>query len=152
MDRSTVPTTGKPKPPPPPRSQSLEVFEKGEAAPSGPPQPTSPSMDRLDLSIGPLRAKQPAATTTTTTSWLQGERSEYANLGLQRSGLTPSKPQRTASIREVAAAAARSDADSLVVPPPPPPPPPLTGGEAAGTKVVLMSTYHHPYTSCKLHT
>jgi hypothetical protein len=110
---------GKPKPVPPPRSQSLEAFEKGEA--DGPSPHPSPSVDRLDL-------VRPVKTT---------ERSEYANLGLQRSGLTPSKPQRTASIRETS-----QTVTSTPPPPPPPPPPPMSPISGDVTKVA-----YHPFTS-----
>ncbi|XP_014486857.1 PREDICTED: serine/arginine repetitive matrix protein 2 isoform X2 [Dinoponera quadriceps] len=87
------------KPPPPPRNQSLEDWSRLDPA-SKPVRPPPPRAD-AKLSV-PARtsdkpssksAWRPAAAATS-------DHSIYANLGEVRSALAPSKPQRTASMRD----------------------------------------------------
>ncbi|XP_069671433.1 uncharacterized protein [Periplaneta americana] len=83
------------KPPPPPRSQSLDAWGKtleGLGKPARPPPPKSAELLRQQKLASP-QAPPPAPLNNV-----------YANLGLLagevRSGLTPSKPQRSSSIRD----------------------------------------------------
>ncbi|KAG7190663.1 hypothetical protein KM043_006741 [Ampulex compressa] len=88
------------KPPPPPRNQSLEDWSRLDPA-SKPVRPPPPRVEakqlppRSDKLSSKSSSWQPTASTTSD--------SIYANLGEVRSSLAPSKPQRTASMRDQAA-------------------------------------------------
>ncbi|XP_012281505.1 uncharacterized protein LOC105700329 isoform X2 [Orussus abietinus] len=81
------------KPPPPPRNQSLDDWARLDPA-NKPARPPPPRNDGKHPPKGdkPLaKSWQPSASTSD---------SIYANLGEVRSALAPSKPQRTASMRD----------------------------------------------------
>ena len=93
---------GKPKPPPPPRSQSLDA--------------TFDAYDETDPDTSVFMNPMASASAV-----VRNPETVYANLGAQRSGLTPNKPNRTGSINK---------AD---IPAPPHPPPPSTKAPAYPT-------------------
>ncbi|XP_018308135.1 uncharacterized protein [Mycetomoellerius zeteki] len=82
------------KPPPPPRNQSLEDWSRLDSAdkPVRPPPPRA----EIKLNVASRNDKTSKATWRPSTT----SDSIYANLGEVRSALTPSKPQRTASMRD----------------------------------------------------
>ncbi|XP_018392509.1 PREDICTED: uncharacterized protein LOC108771665 isoform X2 [Cyphomyrmex costatus] len=82
------------KPPPPPRNQSLEDWARLDSAnkPVRPPPPRA----EIKLNVASRNEKTSKATWRPSTT----SDSIYANLGEVRSALTPSKPQRTASMRD----------------------------------------------------
>ncbi|XP_018374484.1 PREDICTED: uncharacterized protein LOC108768529 isoform X2 [Trachymyrmex cornetzi] len=82
------------KPPPPPRNQSLEDWSRLDLAdkPVRPPPPRA----EIKLNVASRNDKTSKATWRPSTT----SDSIYANLGEVRSALTPSKPQRTASMRD----------------------------------------------------
>ncbi|KAJ9579553.1 hypothetical protein L9F63_004738 [Diploptera punctata] len=75
------------KPPPPPRNQSLAI--EGFNRPARPPPPKSAELLHQQKQI-----------IEETPTIVQPSNNLYANLGEVRSSLTPSKPQRTSSIRD----------------------------------------------------
>ncbi|XP_047370567.1 uncharacterized protein LOC124957596 isoform X2 [Vespa velutina] len=101
------------KPPPPPRNQSLENWSRVDQSskPIRPPPPrvetTQQFLDRNEKSVGKMTTTTTTTMTTTApSSWQPSNSSSassdliYANLGEVRSALAPSKPQRTASMRD----------------------------------------------------
>ncbi|XP_051164473.1 uncharacterized protein LOC127283559 isoform X2 [Leptopilina boulardi] len=89
------------KPPPPPRNQSLDDWSRLDPAnkPARPPPP------RTDTKLPPRGEKPPPKTWQSTSNSPSTSDSIYANLaedvtGEIRSSLVPSKPQRTASMRD----------------------------------------------------
>ncbi|XP_018338565.1 PREDICTED: uncharacterized protein LOC108746350 isoform X2 [Trachymyrmex septentrionalis] len=82
------------KPPPPPRNQSLEDWSRLDLVdkPVRPPPPRA----EIKLNVASRNDKTSKATWRPSTT----SDSIYANLGEVRSALTPSKPQRTASMRD----------------------------------------------------
>ncbi|XP_033209949.1 uncharacterized protein LOC117168421 isoform X2 [Belonocnema kinseyi] len=89
-------TTRPGKPPPPPRNQSLEDWSRLDPA-NKPARPPPPRTDTKPPPRGeklPPKSWQPASNPSSTSD------SIYANLGEIRSALAPSKPQRTASMRD----------------------------------------------------
>ncbi|XP_043465400.1 uncharacterized protein LOC122500505 isoform X2 [Leptopilina heterotoma] len=84
------------KPPPPPRNQSLDDWSRLDPAnkPARPPPP------RTDAKLPPRGEKPSPKTWQSTSNSPSTSDSIYANLGEIRSSLVPSKPQRTASMRE----------------------------------------------------
>ncbi|XP_012525975.1 uncharacterized protein LOC105830869 isoform X2 [Monomorium pharaonis] len=85
------------KPPPPPRNESLEDWSRVDSA----NKPVRPPPPRAEIKLNVISSRsdktskatwRPAASTTSD--------SIYANLGEVRSALAPSKPQRTASLRD----------------------------------------------------
>ncbi|XP_066582439.1 serine-rich adhesin for platelets isoform X2 [Prorops nasuta] len=89
------------KPPPPPRNQSLEDWSRLDST----NKPVRPPPPRAETKLPPRAEKsasaswQPSSTTSASTSTTTSD-SIYANLGEVRSALAPSKPQRTASMRD----------------------------------------------------
>ncbi|XP_047370569.1 uncharacterized protein LOC124957596 isoform X4 [Vespa velutina] len=107
------------KPPPPPRNQSLENWSRVDQSskPIRPPPPrvetTQQFLDRNEKSVGKMTTTTTTTMTTTApSSWQPSNSSSassdliYANLAAEdvtgevRSALAPSKPQRTASMRD----------------------------------------------------
>lgn len=98
------------KPPPPPRNQSLEDWSRLDAA----NKPVRPPPPRVETKQLPARSDKPSksssssssssSSTSSASSWQPTTTSDsiYANLGEVRSSLAPSKPQRTASMRDQA--------------------------------------------------
>ncbi|XP_015598904.1 PHD finger protein rhinoceros isoform X2 [Cephus cinctus] len=86
------------KPPPPPRNQSLDDWSRLDPAnkPARPPPP------RTDSKLPPRGEKPSPKTWQPTSTPSSASDSIYANLGEVRSALAPSKPQRTASMRDQA--------------------------------------------------
>lgn len=95
-------TTRPGKPPPPPRNQSLDDWSRLDPAnkPARPPPP------RADIKLPPKGDKPSPKTWQPATSPSSPSDSIYANLAAEdvagevRSALAPSKPQRTASMRD----------------------------------------------------
>ncbi|XP_032665787.1 uncharacterized protein LOC116841668 isoform X2 [Odontomachus brunneus] len=96
--RFPPPSAARPgKPPPPPRNQSLEDWSRLDPAnkPVRPPPPRAEAKLNVPARSDKTSSKSTWRPTATTTS-----DSIYANLGEVRSALAPSKPQRTASMRD----------------------------------------------------
>ncbi|XP_076677123.1 uncharacterized protein LOC143373614 isoform X3 [Andrena cerasifolii] len=103
------------KPPPPPRNQSLEDWSRLDPA-SKPVRPPPPRVETKQLpprsdkssSKSPSSSSSTSSTSSSSSSssssWQPATTSDsiYANLGEVRSSLAPSKPQRTASMRDQA--------------------------------------------------
>ncbi|KAK9298836.1 hypothetical protein QLX08_007980 [Tetragonisca angustula] len=105
------------KPPPPPRNQSLEDWSRLDPA----SKPVRPPPPRVETKQPPSRSEVKSSTkssssssstsssssSSSSSSWQPAASttsdSIYANLGEVRSSLAPSKPQRTASMRDQAA-------------------------------------------------
>nr|XP_050844585.1 uncharacterized protein LOC127061574 isoform X2 [Vespula vulgaris] len=113
------PSTVRPgKPPPPPRNQSLENWSRADQSnkPIRPPPPRVETKqqfsDRNEKSVGKMTTTTTTTMTTAPSSWQSSNASSassdliYANLAAEdvtgevRSALAPSKPQRTASMRD----------------------------------------------------
>ncbi|XP_033190919.2 uncharacterized protein LOC117157194 isoform X2 [Bombus vancouverensis nearcticus] len=106
------------KPPPPPRNQSLEDWSRLDPA-SKPVRPPPPRVETKQLpsrndksstksspSSSTSSTSSSSTSSSSTSSWQPAASttsdSIYANLGEVRSSLAPSKPQRTASMRDQA--------------------------------------------------
>ncbi|XP_078032635.1 uncharacterized protein LOC144467619 isoform X2 [Augochlora pura] len=100
------------KPPPPPRNQSLEDWPRPDPS-SKPVRPPPPRVETKHLpsrseksskSSSPSSVSSTSSTSSSSSSWQPAASttsdSIYANLGEVRSSLAPSKPQRTASMRD----------------------------------------------------
>ncbi|KAL0103149.1 hypothetical protein PUN28_017464 [Cardiocondyla obscurior] len=86
------------KPPPPPRNQSLEDWSRLDSA-SKPVRPPPPHAD-IKLNVASSRNDKISSKATWRPTTATTSDSIYANLGEVRSSLAPSKPQRTASMRD----------------------------------------------------
>ncbi|XP_020281983.1 proteoglycan 4 isoform X2 [Pseudomyrmex gracilis] len=92
-------TTRPGKPPPPPRNQSLEDWSKTDSA-NKPVRPPPPRAELNKLNVASSRSDKMSSKTTWRPTTATTSDSIYANLGEVRSALAPSKPQRTASMRD----------------------------------------------------
>ncbi|XP_025158286.1 uncharacterized protein LOC105181795 isoform X2 [Harpegnathos saltator] len=97
--RFPPPSAARPgKPPPPPRNQSLEDWSKLDPA-NKPVRPPPPRAEATKLNV-PARTDKTSSKSTWRPTATTTSDSIYANLGEVRSALAPSKPQRTASMRD----------------------------------------------------
>ncbi|XP_070154512.1 serine-rich adhesin for platelets isoform X2 [Polyergus mexicanus] len=87
------------KPPPPPRNQSLEDWSKLDQA-NKPVRSLPPRAEAKPSAASPSRSDKMSSKATWRPTTATTSDSIYANLGEVRSALAPSKPQRTASMRD----------------------------------------------------
>ncbi|GAB1865238.1 Serine-rich adhesin for platelets [Camponotus japonicus] len=98
--RFPPPSTARPgKPPPPPRNQSLEDWSRLDPA-NKPIRPPPPRVEAKSSVASPSRSDKMSSKATWRPTTATTSDSIYANLGEVRSALAPSKPQRTASMRD----------------------------------------------------